>query len=346
MDLTGDGMADMMVTEDEAFSWYRSRGKAGYEAGRRIFQSHDEEKGPRMVWTDPDSAEMIYLSDFSGDGLLDLVRIRNGDVCYWPSLGYGEFGDKVTMDNAPWFDNIDQFTHNRLHLTDIDGSGTMDLVYLLATGGANVYWNQAGNGWSDADPLHSFPQIDSISTVSTIDLLGTGCSCMVWTRNSDHTRLQYIDLVGGRKPFLLTCHTNDLGLQTKVSYTPSTRFYLDAQESGKPWVTRLPFPVHCVQKTEVFDNVSRSYFATRYAYHHGFYDRVEREFQGFGMVEEWDTEEYNSTVRFPDANNMEKAYVFPPVHKKTWFHTGAVIQVHRITSLFNQAPPLTWCFFP
>lgn len=323
VDLTGDGMADIMVTEDEAFSWYRSMGKEGYEAGRRIFQPHDEEKGPRMVWMDPESAERIYLSDFSGDGLLDLVRIRNGGICYWPSLGYGLFGDKVTMDNAPWFDHIDQFTHDRLHLTDIDGSGTMDLLYLLASGGANVYRNQAGNGWSDADPLQSFPQIDSISTVSTVDLLGTGCACLVWTRPSDRTRLQYIDLVGGQKPFLLTWHANDLGLETKVSYTPSTRFYLDAQGSGKPWVTRLPFPVHCVEKTEAFDNVSRSYFSTRYAYHHGFYDRVEREFRGFGMVEQWDTEEYKSMVHFSNASNMEKAYVIPPVHTKMWFHTGA-----------------------
>ena len=37
----------------------------------------------------------------SGDGLTDIVRIRNGEVCYWPNLGYGRFGAKVTMDNAP-----------------------------------------------------------------------------------------------------------------------------------------------------------------------------------------------------------------------------------------------------
>ena len=41
----------------------------------------------------------------SGDGLTDLVRIRNGEVCYWPNLGYGRFGAKVTMDDAPWFDH-------------------------------------------------------------------------------------------------------------------------------------------------------------------------------------------------------------------------------------------------
>ena len=41
--------------------------------------------------------------------IADILRIRNGDVCYWPNLGYGRFGKKVTMDNAPWFDAPDQF---------------------------------------------------------------------------------------------------------------------------------------------------------------------------------------------------------------------------------------------
>ena len=29
---------------------------------------------------------VYYLADMSGDGLSDLVRIRNGEVCYWPNL--------------------------------------------------------------------------------------------------------------------------------------------------------------------------------------------------------------------------------------------------------------------
>ena len=58
------------------------------------------------------------------------MRIRNGEVCYWPNLGYGRFGAKVTMDNAPWFDAPDQFDQRRIRLADIDGSGTTDIIYL------------------------------------------------------------------------------------------------------------------------------------------------------------------------------------------------------------------------
>jgi hypothetical protein len=40
------------------------------------------------------------------------------------------------------------------------------------------------------------------------------------------------------------------------------------------------------------DHISRNRFVTRYAYHHGYFDGEEREFRGFGMVEQWDTEQF------------------------------------------------------
>ncbi len=42
---------------------------------------------------------------------------------------------------------------------------------------------------------------------------------------------------------------------------------------------------------------ARNRFVTRYAYHHGYFDGVEREFRGFGMVEQWDTEEFAALRR-------------------------------------------------
>jgi hypothetical protein len=104
----------------------------GFAEGERVRQELDEEKGPRLVFAD--GTDSIYLSDLSGDGLTDLVRIRNGEVCYWPNLGYGRFGAKVTMDNAPWFDYPDQFDQKRIRLADIDGTGVTDILYLKHDG--------------------------------------------------------------------------------------------------------------------------------------------------------------------------------------------------------------------
>jgi hypothetical protein len=102
VDLDGDGHADVLITEDDAFVWHASLAEAGFGPARRVAQALDEEKGPRLVFAD--GTQSIYLADLSGDGLTDLARIRNGEVCYWPNLGYGRFGAKVTMDHAPHFD--------------------------------------------------------------------------------------------------------------------------------------------------------------------------------------------------------------------------------------------------
>lgn len=46
-----------------------------------------------------------------------------------------------------------------------------------------------------------------------------------------------------------------------------------------------------VERVETYDRINKNRFVTRYAYHHGYFDGKEREFRGFGMVEQWDTEE-------------------------------------------------------
>ena len=50
--------------------------------------------------------------------------------------------------------------------------------------------------------------------------------------------------------------------------------------------------MHVVERVETYDRISGNRFVTRYAYHHGYFDGIEREFRGFGMVEQWDTEEF------------------------------------------------------
>ena len=73
--------------------------RRGLRRGAAGSPGPDEEQGPQLVFAD--GTESIFLADLSGDGLTDLVRIRNGEVCYWPNLGYGRFGAKVTMDHSP-----------------------------------------------------------------------------------------------------------------------------------------------------------------------------------------------------------------------------------------------------
>ena len=334
IDLDGDGHADILISEDDAFVWHASLAEAGFGPAKRIVQSLDEEKGPRLVFAD--GTQSIHLADLSGDGLTDLVRIRNGEVCYWPNLGYGRFGAKVTMDQAPWFDTSDQFDHKRIRLADIDGSGTTDIIYLHRDG-VRLYFNQSGNSWSVPQLLSAFPRVDDLVSVTPTDLKGNGTACLVWSSSlpgDARRQMRYVDLMGGRKPHLLVKTVNNLGAETHVVYAPSTKFYLQDKREGTPWVTRLPFPVHVVERVETYDRISRNRFVTRYAYHHGYFDGEEREFRGFGRVDQWDTEEFaalSSSGDIPAGDNIDAASHVPPVWTKTWFHTGAHLAREHIS---------------
>jgi RHS repeat-associated protein len=325
VDLDGDGRADAMITESDVITWYPSLGEDGFDEGLRIHGPHDEERGPHLVLAD--GTQQIHLADVSGDGLNDLVRIRNGEICYWPNLGYGRFGPKVAMDNAPVFDTPDQFDESRLRLADIDGSSNIDVIY-LGRDGVRIYFNQSGNSWSDARRLSAFPPADNVTSVAVTDLLGNGTACLVWSSPLPHDagrQLRYVDLMGGQKPHLLETAKNNLGTETHVHYVPSTQFFLRDRAAGQPWVTRLPFPVHVIERVETYDRISRNRFVTRYAYHHPHFDPVEREFQGFGLVEQWDTEQlaaFTKNGMLPAGENADAATHVPPVLTKTWFHTG------------------------
>jgi hypothetical protein len=104
--------------------------------------------------------------------------------------------------------------------------------------------------------------------------------------------MRYVDLMGGQKPHLLVRSVNNLGAETARPVRAVHPFYLQDKRDGKPWITALPFPCTWSSASRPHDRVSRNRFVTRYAYHHGYFDGVEREFRGFGMVEQWDTEEF------------------------------------------------------
>jgi RHS repeat-associated protein len=319
-DLTGDGLADVVVTDEGSLVWHRSLGEDGFAPGERCHLDRD------LALAEGDQS--VYLSDLSGDGMPDLVRIRNGEVSYWPNLGYGRFGARLTMDDSPVFDRPEQFDQRNIRLADIDGSGTTDIIY-LRRGEATIYRNLSGNGWGPPETLAGFPPVDDLSTVLATDLLGSGTACLVWCSPlpGDARRpMRYIDFMAEGKPHLLTGVRNNLGAEIRARYAPSTKFSLADRAAGTPWVTRLPMPVHVVEQVETWDWISRNRFVTTYAYHHGYFDGVEREFRGFGLVEQRDTEELNALVGLETlAENEDPASHIPPVLTRTWYHTGAYL---------------------
>jgi len=295
----------------------------------------DEEKGPHIVFADPE--QCIYLSDMNGDGLTDIVRIRNGEVCYWPNLGYGKFGAKIGMDNSPIFDYPDSFNPSYIRLADIDGSGTTDIIY-LGKNNFTCWMNLSGNSFHSIPfAIEPFPEIHNQSKITVTDLLGDGVACIVWSSSLEidaQMPLKYIDLMNSKKPHIMISYRNNLGKEVYLEYTASTKFYIEDKLAGNPWITKLHFPVHCISKTETRDMVSGFRFVSSYKYHHGYYDHPEREFRGFGMVEQTDSEHFENWAKAGVANIVDKELHQEPVVSKSWFHTGAFLSREKILNQF------------
>ncbi len=336
MDLNGDGKPEVILSDLGAFWWWENEGKIGYDSPELATKPYDEEQGVSLVFSDLE--QRIFLADMSGDGLTDIVRIRNSEICYWANLGYGRFSAKVTMDNAPMFDTAELFNPSYIQLADISGTGATDIIY-LGKNEFKAYLNFSGNAWSDATDIEPFFSTEQPNKVTVTDLLGNGTACIVWSSEMPAYRsapMRYIDLMGGRKPHIMRFYENGFGKKTEVEYKSSTSFYLQDKLNGVPWITKLAFPVQCVSKSIVIEAVTNVRFTSEYSYHHGFYDHAEREFRGFGRVDQVDTEYFDVFEKTGASNAVPAEHHQPPVLTKTWFHTGSFEDKKYFLTLFKE----------
>ena len=70
----------MLVTRGDFASSGTARGARKASSRRGFFSlPRDEEQGPAVLFAD--WTEAILLADMSGDGLMDIVRVRMSEVC-------------------------------------------------------------------------------------------------------------------------------------------------------------------------------------------------------------------------------------------------------------------------
>ena len=96
--------------------------------------------------------------------------------------------------------------------------------------------------------------------------------------------------------------------------------------------------MHVVEKVTVTDKWRKTSFSTTYCYHHGYFDGEEREFRGFGRVEQVDVESYGKFATGNKASPYitdDKTLYQPPVKTVTWYHTGAFLDRERILRHFE-----------
>ena len=310
LDVTGDGLPDLLTRGADALRWTESLGRGGYGRTRLIPSAAAEAAGPSPAADD--TAHEWFSADMSGDGLPDLVRVRAGRVDYWPNLGWGRYGGRVTMTGTLTLDAPGSFDGARVRFADLDGTGTADLLY-LGDRVVTAWRNQDGTAWSPPAVIADVPRVDGLAELQFLDLLGAGSPGLAWTSSlpSAGRAGWYLDLASQGPPHRLASISNNMGARTTIEYDTSARQQLAARRAGRPWRSTTATATVVVSGVRAEDGVSQTTHVTGYTYRDAWSDPVERESRGFGYAETLDAETSG-------AGPLD----LPPVRTLEWFATG------------------------
>ncbi|MGM1342483.1 toxin TcdB middle/C-terminal domain-containing protein [Morganella morganii] len=311
-----------MVIGPKSVRLYPSDRK-GWKAGTIIKQPD----GVTLPVLSGDERSFTGFSDLPGTGQQHLVRINMDGVYYWPNKGNGYFGHPV---HIPGFIPGEHFDPANLYLADIDGNGTANIIYAHSDY-LDIYINQSGNRFSKPVklPLPEGVRYDHTCELQFADIQGNGVDCMILIRPLPELR-HWLFEFSTKKPWLLSEVNNNMGMNYALNYRSSAQFWLDekaASEHQKTPVCYLPFPVHCVWKTETKDEITGNTLTSTVNYRHGAWDGSEREFRGFGYVEITDS--------LLTENEEGKPETTAPKQTRSWFATG-------IESLDKRFPGEYW----
>ena len=312
-DLMGNGIDDLALIGRNSVRLYRNKGSQGFAPAADMPHPDNDLPLPGNSET-----ELMAFSDLLGSGQQHLVRIRHDEIKCWPNLGRGRFGKGFVFATLPF--TYAEFEASRVLLADLDGSGASDLIYLQPDR-ALIFMNLCGNGLQAVPTALPWPEgvrHDRFCQVSVADLQGLGCTSLILSVLLPSARHWRYDFVR-QKPYLLIGTDNNMGASGRVTYRSSAQEWLDEKPQRTQRTGGLPFALHLVSEQQQLDQISGNQLTQRFTYREGFYDSLERKFQGFGLLMATDTEG-------PAGQKLDKAAT-APLLRKTWFHTGKALDM-------------------
>ena len=164
-DMNGDGLQDFVVLSGEGYIWYfPGHGVTQDSATPQAYQGWDKTvrgawaandpsaEGYRMANAPDSIAESDFaeasnfrkmmLLDINGDGLADLVYVGNNRLVAWLNLGGDAFSDAMRI-NAGTGQIPGQDADTRSRTADMNGNGTVDIVWNRASGFTEVGHSEA-----------------------------------------------------------------------------------------------------------------------------------------------------------------------------------------------------------
>jgi len=273
IDYDNDKKIDVMRGTAVATTYYRNVGAGGFQ-------------------TDPGGVDLgagfeeanLELADMNGDGLLDVVQILEGQLKVKLSYGWGRWAPEWrVISNLP----ITLANKSLVSLQDINGDALSDLVIVAGeqvtyalNRNAEVFQGQQTLTSSHVDG-GAIPNRLNETTVLFADMNGNGSADVVWVTPGG--QVTYLELFPVR-PNLLSRVENGLGAVTDVTYGTSVE-HMAADGGADAWPHRLPHPMIVVDGLDRWDRLTNVHEITRYRYHDGYYDGLEKQFRGYGRVE-------------------------------------------------------------
>lgn len=324
LDLNGDGANDVVVADDRRIRWYPSLGEEGF-AEPVVLRLDVGPPGPRVLTAD--RRQSVHAADITGDGRADLVRVRSGEVTYWPNLGGGRFGAAITMSASPVLPD-DRAGPGHVLLADLTGSFATDLVWV---GEGEMRWwpNLAGRAFGEGRTIAALGLVPGAHDTSAVDLFGRGSSCVVWVdRTTGAPKVRYLAPVADRRPDRLAGIDNGRGAEVTVTYTTAAELWRRDRAEGRDWMLASPIAVEVVEQIELRDRVGGTALVRRFAFRHAQYDDERQRFAGFAAMEE-----RSSAGAFgADGRTDLPAHRRPVAQSiRRWHHTGALFEGGDVT---------------
>ncbi|ENM4394601.1 virulence protein [Salmonella enterica] len=329
-DITGAGLSDLVMIGPKSVRLYASN-RDGWQPAETV-KVADNTSLPVTV---SDNRRLVAFSDLLGSGQQHLAEISAAGVTCWPSLGHGRFGP---AQNIPGFNpEAATFDPERVYMADIDGSGTTDIIYVQRNT-IQIYFNESGNRFSVPQTL-ALPAgvcFDNTCQLHVADIQGLGVATLVLHIPHLSSRHWYCEPVH-EKSALLTSINNNRGLSYTLYYRNSAQFWLDDKAASFSAATcYLPFPMPLLTRTVAKDEISGNQLISDMTYHHGAWDGQEREFRGFGCVEQRDTDNIP-----PDESGVHT----PPRLVRSWFSTGIPALDSRFAAEYWKGDTQAWAHY-